>query len=144
MALRLFVHDAVLRLTRAAFVYEEPADDFPEFAECVSCRDYHAQARRCRILGPDFPVPPHATCAVYVRGPEDLDDAPSLLVTPEEVNYSPLRPRCENCVSAAGGRCQLYEALNRLLPSTFDLDPRIKPTGCCNAQRNKHGGVQAI
>lgn len=134
------MHDgSAPRRTRAAFVYEDPRDPAGSFAECWTCRDYHPGPERCRILGPEFHVPPRATCALYVRGPADLDDRPAALVTPAEANFSRERPRCENCVSLSGETCMLFERLNTLAPELFALDSRVHPQGCCNAQVNKQG-----
>lgn len=125
------------KIRRDAFGYMEPKGHNPDFAQCGGdCRDFDKDAERCAILGPVFRVIAEASCIEYVEGafqPGTLRN----LCTPKEVGYVRRKVRCENCYFGGAPRCELYRRLNETLPDLFDLDEKISPRGCCNAQTAK-------
>ena len=124
------------KIRRDAFGYMEPKGDNPDFAQCGGqCRDYDEHAERCAILGPSFPVPALASCIEYVEGKAQGFTIRNLC-TPKEVGFVRRKVRCENC-KFGGDHCALYRRLNETLPDMFDLDEKITPRGCCNAQTAK-------
>jgi hypothetical protein len=77
-----------------------------------------------------------ASCGLYVPGKPVSSGFAQPLVTPKESGLVERKVRCENCTFAVDGAriCGLFSALNDSLPSMFDLDTKIEPQGCCNAQ----------
>jgi len=55
---------------------------------------------------------------------------------PAEVGFVKRKVRCENCrwFFDQESECGLFHMLNREFPQEFELDPEVKPRGCCNAQ----------
>lgn len=125
-------------IKRDAFVYLEPKGDGADFAQCGTCRDFDADRGRCAILGPEFEVGADDSCGVYIEG---RFQHPTIrkLTTPEAVGFVRRKVRCENC-KFGGKICKLYARLNHLAPGLFDLDEKIHPKACCNAQQPKAGG----
>lgn len=124
------------RLTRDCFLYLDPKPPNNQFAQCNTCRDWIVNDR-CYIHRPDDEVPGSASCGLYVHGSPLKDGTPIGAVTPEQSGLVDREVRCENCHWGGPGNytCALYELLNHLMPSTFNLDERIDPYGCCNAQK---------
>lgn len=125
------------KVGRAAFLYMEPKEDEPEFAQCSTCALWDGEDR-CALFGDGFEVKGSDTCGFYVPGsPGTLTRKVEERVTPEVAGFERRPVRCENCVSfdRKDSACQLFEALNEALPDHFDLDPKVKAQGCCNANR---------
>lgn len=123
------------RITRAAFLYLEPKGDEPRFAQCETCNKFSGS--RCMDPLGGRMVTKGTTCGFYAPG-EYKKIEPQSVVTPEEAGLYVGEVRCENCdyIDGEDGRrplCGLYAMLNEELPEVFDLDPKIKPQGCCNA-----------
>lgn len=126
------------KITRDAFLYLEPKDDQKDFAQCSSC--YLVTNGKCLIHGPDIKITHDMTCAFYVPGEPQPEKAGQelRLVTPEQSGLVRGQVRCEHCQYTAGNTfedqgCGLYRMLNQRQPEDFDLDPKIKSHGCCNA-----------
>lgn len=126
--------DESQKIGREAFIYL--SGDVDDYAQCSSCWMFNAEKERCSILGPDFEVLASATCCFYVHGEPDSSLPLVERVTPEEAGYVNREVRCENC-KYGGKECQLYIMLNKKLPDVFDLDTKIEPRACCNAQTAK-------
>lgn len=119
------------RIDRSAFLYFDPDDADDDFAQCSDCCFFTGS--RCALLG--SMVTADMSCGAFVPG--EYDGTPiKKRLTPEDVGLVSRQVRCENCVYG-GPRCKFYEALNQSMPERFDLDARIKPKGCCNAQTPK-------
>jgi hypothetical protein len=116
-------------IKRDAFLYMEHGD-----AQCGTC--WLFSTPRCAVLPQDLEVRAEDSCGYYGPGPQNLalPYAPSF--TPEEVGFSQREVRCENCYhfDKKESECYLYVELNANLPRFFDLDTRVSPKGCCNAQ----------
>lgn len=123
------------KVHRDAFIYLEPKEPKDTFAQCASCAMW--TGKTCTILGPDVPVDDDDSCSFYVHGPKAQPGTEKALVTPEEAGFVDRQVRCENCVSFNAGTCELFKALNKALPEQFDLEEKVNPKGCCNAQREK-------
>jgi hypothetical protein len=127
------------KLTRSTFLYLAPRfAPKTRFAQCSTCRDWVTGDRRCVIHGPKVTVPGTASCGFYVWGvPKPKGTATSAKVTPEESGLVDREVRCENCTWGDNGAtlCGLYRILNQKMPTMFDLDEKIDPHGCCNAQQ---------
>ncbi len=126
-----------MKINRDAFLYLPPTRPAANFAQCVVCRDWVRGDRKCVIHGPSINVPGTASCGFFVRGitqPPGTKTRP--LVTPEESGLVNREVRCVNCKWGGPGRheCEFYDMLNKKLPEVFDLDIKIDPHGCCNAQ----------
>ena len=146
------------KLTRDAFLYMEPAEnsaDPDNFAQCQTCRKFVPQpeADRCIELGPNVKVGEQYSCGLYSGWPEGKPEPQTVaghlveLQTAAASNAAGFtsakaaglveRPvRCQNCYyfDAARSGCILYSLLNDRFPSLFNLNPLVKPLGCCNAQ----------
>lgn len=126
------------KLGRDCFLYLAPRfAPKTRFAQCSTCRDWTLD-RRCVIHGPRVTVPGTASCGLYVWGtPHNKGKPTSAKVTPEESGLVDREVRCENCKWAdeAGYECGFYKLLNERLPTVFELDIKIDPHGCCNAQQ---------
>ena len=125
------------KIDRSAFLYMESQrrpDD--TFAQCGSCAFWDRNEPICCIM--DITAYGEDTCAAYIEGPQVMDEA-RILTYPEVVGFERRAVRCENCQYAMDGRCGLYVTLNQTLPDLFDLDTKISPYGCCNANTPKEG-----
>ena len=121
------------KVTRDAFLYLGPKGD----KQCGTCRDWVSKDNRCRILGPSVNVTASMSCGLYVYGtPLRPGNPTKAIVTPEEAGLVDRKVRCENC-RWGGSECGLYKLLNEQQPDIFDLDTKIHPKGCCNAQEPK-------
>lgn len=149
------------KIGRDAFIYlEAPAGhEEKDFAQCAPCRMFVPQSAlgkefsegRCIIHGSYMDVDEDDSCAFMVPWPTPegkpvpkvvADHAAEIKkgitgsVTPQQSGFVSRRVQCHRCQFARkeATRCGLYEMLNRALPKYFNLDPNIKPHGCCNAQ----------
>lgn len=121
-------------IDRSAFLYMEGVR--ADHAQCSSCLEWYALTNRCRIHGPRDFIDRDDSCGLYVPG-APAGNGPCLsLVTPMESGLVDRQVRCENC-QYGGSECGLYKTLNSRLPEIFDLDTKISPKGCCNAQTPK-------
>jgi len=121
------------RLTRDIFIYLDPKAPQDRFAQCSTCRLW-SNPDRCAVHGPDVEVTGSMSCALYVHG----DPHSQLLeaaVTPIESGLVDREVRCENCQWFSETYCELFDRLNRGMPHEFNLDTKVHPKGCCNAQQ---------
>lgn len=128
-------------IKRDAFLYLEPKDDDPDFAQCEDCKMFLAEHGLCSLHGKDIKIKPTMSCGFFVPGgPADESEMEhvSTAVTPQESGLVDRQVRCENCVSFDGhGICKLYQMLNRSDSTNWSLNVAVKPQGCCNSQRPK-------
>ena len=128
------------KIKRNAFLYLEPDGDDEDFAQCEDCRMFLAEHGLCSLHGKGVKIKPTMSCGFFTPGgPADESEMEhvSKAVTPEESGLVDREVRCENCISYSAGRCQLYMMLNRMNPTNFDCDPKVKKLACCNGQRPK-------
>jgi len=117
------------KVDRSAFLYLEPEDGDPDFAQCGDCALY--LAGECAIMG--IAVEKGWSCGFFIPDePGRIAKTARANVTPEEAGLYKGRVRCENC-RYGGATCALYDKLNAELPGDFALDAKISPKGCCNA-----------
>jgi hypothetical protein len=104
----------------------------PGSAERCALRDQDL----CVIHGPNVEVRGGDSCVFYLPGQPTLGAPTRKLVTPAESGLVSRQVRCENCRFAKNDArvCGLYVSLNNEVPELFQLDERIEPQGCCNAQ----------
>ena len=124
------------KITRDGFGYMEPDgdDDDDEFAQCATCVMRVNGELKCGVMGARA-VPADGTCVEYIEG--DGIPAPIANLPPDEIGYTVRPVRCENCEFGGSDDCALYADLNQARPQIFDLDTKIKPQGCCNANTPK-------
>lgn len=124
------------RIARDTFLYMVPRADASrdKFAQCSQCRDFVKGKKRCAILG-NTEVLAGDSCGAFVEGKYSGQPIRAL-TTPEAVGLVSRAVRCENC-KYGGKTCGLYKMLNDALPDVFDLDTKIEPQACCNAQTPK-------
>lgn len=149
------------KLGRDTFLYMEPPEGYykpQEFAQCETCRKYIRESVQCIELGPNPRITDDKSCCLYSPWPlgkpnpevvrnhlTELRQAEKRgahdFVTPEEAGLVQRQVRCENCYyfDEDDSDCELYEMLNKAFPQCFDLEERVKPLACCNAQ-TKRGG----
>ncbi len=120
------------KIKRDAFLYMSGKDK--EFGQCGTCWQFNAEKERCAILGPDFKVADDDSCCLFVKGDYPKDLKLVARITPKNAGFVERRVRCENCKYGGSGNCKLYEMLNEKFPDIFDLDTKIEPRACCNAQ----------
>lgn len=130
------------KLGRETFLYLSPAPDVDEFAQCMTCRDWVGGDDRCCIHGPHVAVYGTMSCGLYVYGaPQPSGTHTLAIVTPEESGLVNREVRCENCIHLVthldGNECAFFRHLNEEMPELFDLDVKVEPKGCCNAQQDK-------
>lgn len=125
--------NSMKKLKRDVFIYLDPKGDKDKFAQCSTCALWTGD--RCSILGEDVKITADMSCNFYVNGEKNPDQPVKKLHTPKEAGLVTRQVRCENCRSFSDGKCMLYEALNKL--EMFDLDTKVNPKGCCNAQMPK-------
>lgn len=126
------------KITRDAFLYMEPEDDNPQFAQCDVCRFVVRQKDGlfCALMGLKE-VKKYGSCALFVDGPAVREMLADL--DPKVIGYVEKQVRCENCKFGGGSLCELYVGLNAMsrVPglgcNSFHLNPKIHPQGCCNA-----------
>lgn len=120
------------RIKRDAFIYLSSTSK--EFAQCGMCWLFNAEKERCAILGPTFKVDDDDSCCLFVKG-EPVKNQPIIArITPKNAGFVKRRVRCENCKFGDDNKCKLYKMLNEKFPDVFDLDEKIEPRACCNAQ----------
>lgn len=135
-------------ITRAAFLYLEPRDEKnrDQFAQCATCMMFTGEHETCTIHGPDEKVVAGGSCGFYVEGDPMPDEAGHEMasVTKEQSGYVERQVRCENCkvFEIDGAACTLYDNLNLMTHTMFkiELDAKVDPKGCCNAQTPKSSG----
>jgi hypothetical protein len=115
-------------IERDAFLYMEHGD-----AQCGTCWLFTSIGQRCAVLPQDLEVHAEDSCGYY--GPGTQVEGSHPMFTPEEVGFVRRAVRCENCYhfDKKESECYLYVTLNKD-PKIFDLDSRVSPKGCCNAQ----------
>ena len=152
------------KIKRDTFLYMEPPEGYyrPEaFANCETCRkyvpqDYAKTGNLCIELGPDPKIGDDWSCCLYSWWPllkpnpvvikdhlVEIQDArkkgASDFVSPKVAGLVHRQVRCENCgyFDEPDSDCELFEMLNEKFPEYFDLDEKVKPLACCNAQTAK-------
>lgn len=123
------------KIGKEAFLYVEGNDGDDSFAQCGSCYLWNNTTQRCAILGPSLFVDADDSCGYWLKG-KPHDQQCVKRVTPEEAGFVDRPVRCENC-KYGGDECELYKALNEALPEMFNIDTKISPYGCCNANTKK-------
>lgn len=156
--------EATEKNTRDAFLYLEPKKKKlrKEFAQCSTCRmfvpDEYTEGKidLCIIHGSDVKVGEGYSCGMYAPWPKGTPEEKVMQnhakelsgglpgsFTPEESGLVEREVRCENCEfhRPDEGECGLYALLNKKMPDYFDLDVKVEPHGCCNAniQRDNDG-----
>lgn len=146
------------RIERDAFIYltqgKAPASSF---AQCGPCRMFvpeealggYRKHDLCIIHGSNVEVEEGYSCGFMCQWPKGRpnprvirDHAAELKlgipgsVTPAQSGLVDRQVRCENCAhfDADESACYLYRSLNEKLPRLFDLDDKVHPSSCCNAQ----------
>lgn len=148
-----------IKNTRDAFLYfnHRPNSPKTQFAQCVTCRMFVPDEYMgtdndkdlCIAHGSKVKVGEEYSCGLYSgwpKGPPNpqviRDHAAELKkgipgsVTPKESGLVERQVRCENCAFFQG-HCELYRVLNKALPKLWDLDEKVDPYGCCNANIEK-------
>jgi len=149
------------RITRDAFLFLTPAadDQKADFAQCGPCRMFvpekylegKLKGDRCIIHGSKQEVSAGMSCGFMCSWPtpdgspvEEVikDHAEELMkiipgsVTAKDSGLVDRKVQCHRCrfSEAKASKCVLYRALNQTFPEVFDLDEKITPNSCCNAQ----------
>src|SRR5258706_18961 len=112
---------------------DEDNEEDKEFAQCGTCWLFNAEKERCAILGSDFKVDDDDSCNFFLKGEIPKDLKLVARVTPKNAGFVERRVRCENCKYGGDNECKLYKMLNEKFPDIFDLDEKIEPRACCNA-----------
>ena len=125
------------KLGADAFLYMDSDGDEDRFAQCSTCRDWIEGDDLCVIHGPYLEVLGSMSCGLYVCGDTQPKGTDTIFaITPDESGLVDREVRCENCRHfEAPNTCGLFSYLNKQLPDTFEIDTRIDPKGCCNAQQ---------
>lgn len=125
------------KIERSAFLYLPAGKAGKENGQCSACHFWAEDMDRCVIHGPRIVIDGDDSCGFFLCG-EPRTGRPPLydLVTPEQSGLVDRKVRCENCryETQKATVCGLYVKLNDEFPDIFDLDERIEPQGCCNAQ----------
>lgn len=117
------------KIGRDSFLYLDGSSD--TFAQCGSCvfgRD------KCGIMGGQKVSAKDGSCGFYMKGVQINRVVANL--TREQTGYVERQVRCHNC-KYGGSNCELYTMLNKEFPDVFDLEEKISPNACCNAQTAK-------
>jgi len=119
---------------RSVFLYLDPAASDDD-KQCGTCW-FWVRDDRCLIHRAHDIVKATASCCYHLYGPPHRAGVRPLgLTTPKESGLVDREVRCENCLWFDDDSvCNLFELLNRKLPDVWDLDIKVKPKGCCNAQ----------
>jgi hypothetical protein len=127
------------RLTRDCFIYLDPKPPEDQFAQCSTCRLWRIHHDLCSIHGPEIKVTGDMSCALYIHGdPRPVGANIDAVVTPIESGLVDRQVRCENCQwFYESDQCNLFDLLNKAHPHEFNLDTKVHPKGCCNAQQPK-------
>jgi hypothetical protein len=152
---RQFGKSAEEKITRDAFLYMAPVPPEQKFAQCEECRVFvpreklGSEAGRCVFHGAQLPISYDQSCGLFCPWPKGKKDSEVIAehvkaiqagiaasVTPEESGLVSRQVRCENCeyFEKQKSLCGLYLLLNKMLPQIFNLDTRVEPYACCNAQ----------
>jgi hypothetical protein len=121
----------VEKIKRDAFLYLKGSGK--DFAQCGTCWLFNPEKERCAILGPEFEVDDDDACNFYLKGEPQKDLKLVARVTPKNAGFVDRKVRCENCRFYDNNECKLYVRLNKELPDIFDLETKIDPRSCCNA-----------
>jgi len=125
-----------MKIKRDAFLYYDGYQI--NFAQCGSCWLFNRREERCAVLPSVDEVLRTDSCGYWGAGEYDWNLRSMELprFKPEEVGFVRRQVRCENCAHFDAERrvCYLYETLNKDQPDLFDLDTKVVPGGCCNAQ----------
>lgn len=134
---RMVIHksDPAQKITREAFIYLSGKDK--DFAQCGTCWLFNPEKERCAILGPEFKVDDDDSCNFYLKGEPNKGMKLVKRVTPKNAGFVDRKVRCENCKYGGSGECKLYKVLNEKLSDIFNLDEKIEPRACCNANTPK-------
>ena len=136
-------------IQRDAFLYLEPktSKHRKNFAQCRDCMMWTGSKHNiCTIHGKAVRVTGSMSCGLYVEGdpmPDHTEDAMPL-VSPRDSGLVDRPVRCENCAhaNAADKTCEFYHELNE--GDLFDLDEKIDPKGCCNANTPPDKTIDAM
>lgn len=132
------------KYTRNVFLYQAPLEPKDDFAQCETCRWWTgAKKQRCAILGKALKADADSSCGLYVHGVPNPDQPIEQSYTPEEAGFVTREVRCENCraFNPDTRTCGFFQMLNDLMPDKFDLDEKVDPYGCCNANKPKKAAV---
>lgn len=79
------------------------------------------------------------SCNLYIQGEpnRDKEGREKEFLTAKQAGLVNRKVRCENCRSFKDGICMLYQTLNESNGEIFNLDEKVNPQGCCNAQMPK-------
>jgi len=149
---------AAIKNNRDAFLYFDSSPKSPrgKFAQCETCRMFVPDEYMgndddmdlCIAHGSNVKVGETFSCGLYsgwpkgAPNPEVIRDHAAELkkgipgaVTPDESGLVDRQVRCENCLfhNRSPSECHLYDKLNKALPELWDLDTKVDPHGCCNA-----------
>lgn len=130
------------KINRDTFIYLDPKGDKGKFAQCSTCRMWTGpEGNTCSILG-KTKVTGDMSCNLYVHGQPatSLKGKEVSSYTPKEAGLVQRQVRCENCRSfdSEKSSCMLFQSLNKSLPDYFQLEEKVNPKGCCNAQMPKN------
>jgi hypothetical protein len=122
-------------IDRSAFLYMDPVEYSMSFAQCVTCRFWKPHAERCALFITEPRVTADATGGLYVWGKPSDYQTKNPTVWPKDAGFETRPVRCENCTyfRAEQQSCHLFYLLNERTPSVFNLDTKVHPKGCCNA-----------
>lgn len=124
--------------TRDTFTYLEPKGDKSKFAQCSTCRFW--TTKTCLILG-KTEISGDMSCNFYTHGKPSADNIGKEQdnFTPKEAGLVKRQVRCENCISfdEKTSKCMFFQKLNESLSDLFNLEEKVNPQGCCNAQKPK-------
>jgi hypothetical protein len=122
------------RVSRDAFLYLDPKHPRDEFAQCGTCSEFMSNKGWCAIL--DTGVYTDSSCGFYLHGTPTDEQNPKKLVSAKEAGLVHRQVRCENCkfFVSKTSICSLFVRLNNEFGNIFDLDTKVSPKGCCNAQ----------
>ena len=122
-------------IDRSAFLYMDPISSDPLFAQCATCR-FWMPNQFCALFATAPTVKATATCGLYVYGtPSNQQPRVACTVWPSEAGLEDRPVRCENChwFRPEQQACHLFVRLNIDNPTVFNLDIKVHPRGCCNA-----------
>ena len=121
-----------MKTTRDAFLYMK--GNVKDFAQCSSCVFWFSKINRCQLHSDKDKIDGDDSCGLYVQGKPQETGKCASLTTPKQSGLVDRKVRCENCWHFSNNNCSLYENLNKKLPEVFDLETKVGPQDCCNAQ----------
>ncbi len=134
------------KIQRDAFLFLR--GNVPDFSQCSSCMMWSGSTGEyqniCAIHGKSIEVTGRHSCGLYVHGKpgDEHGKMAKHLVSPKESGLVKRPVRCENCQHFDGkAQCNLYVRLN-MTGDLWDLDPKVKPLDCCNANTPIDGGAE--